>query len=137
MQLFVKHPSGPTMALDVEASATVYNLKCLIRDRQGLTPSRQSLKTMGGRALRDEHTLSTCGVRAHTTLQLVIPPCSRNNAPLVDTTELARRAARGTLRGAVRLPVDEVGLCDAGRKWQGYCDRRFSFRLPNSWERRC
>jgi hypothetical protein len=37
-QIFIKHPNGETMPLDVKPCDTIYQLKCMIRDREGMQP---------------------------------------------------------------------------------------------------
>ncbi|ORX58105.1 hypothetical protein DM01DRAFT_1218857 [Hesseltinella vesiculosa] len=69
MQLFVKSLAGNTLAFNVEAAATVDNVKAMIAAREGIDASAQCL-SFAGKPLRDAEALSLYGVQDNSTLHL-------------------------------------------------------------------
>ena len=69
MQLFVKTPNGKTLPLEVSTSASVIEIKSMIRDREGIPVSLQKL-AFSGKQLKDDNTLSDSKIQKECTIQL-------------------------------------------------------------------
>lgn len=71
-RLFVKTLTGKTMLIDETFSAsTVYEIKDILWELYGAPPDQQRL-IFAGKQLRDDQTMSDCGIRPESTLFLVL-----------------------------------------------------------------
>jgi ubiquitin len=73
MQIFVKTLTNETIALDVEPSDTIENLKTKIQDQEGIPPDQQFLY-FAGRLLEDGLTLSDYNIQSVATMSLQRDP---------------------------------------------------------------
>lgn len=71
MHIFIKHPSGEIITLEVESGDSIDSTKCKILEKKGINPDIQKLYFVE-RLLDDERTLADYNIQKETTLQLVI-----------------------------------------------------------------
>lgn len=71
MQVFVKHPNGKNITLEVEPEDTVLSVKEKVEEKFGVKAKSQRL-IFAGKTLSDEHTLSDYNIFSESTLALEI-----------------------------------------------------------------
>ncbi|KAI0498445.1 hypothetical protein KFK09_019331 [Dendrobium nobile] len=71
MQIFVKPPKGNRFILQVEPSETIYNIKVMIKDKQGIRIDKQRL-IYARKELEDGRTLAYYNIQKDNTIYLVV-----------------------------------------------------------------
>jgi len=83
MQIFFKTLTGKTVALEVEASDTIENLKAKIQDKEGYSPE-QKILVFNGSELKEGHTLADYNIRKESVLNLTLQERQSDGNEVVD-----------------------------------------------------
>ena len=85
MQIFVKTPTGNTIALEVEGSDLILNVKAKIEEKEGI-PSAQQRLTFAGNVLDDNQTLAYYNIQRESTIHCAAIPSVTSISPAYGPT---------------------------------------------------
>jgi len=71
MQIKIKTLTGKVVELNIEPTDTIYRVKEMLEEKEGIDPKQQRL-IFGGKQIGDELSANSIGVRADDTLHLVL-----------------------------------------------------------------
>ena len=77
MQIIVKTLTGKTIPLEVMSSDTILKVKYKLQDKEGWPPDKQTL-IFASRDLKNDHTVSVCGIQSESPVLVILRDCSVN-----------------------------------------------------------
>ena len=108
MQIFIKLYSGRSVLLNVNPSDTLFNIKCLLYEKEGLPIDLQKYTFEGRFQTDDDRTLEEIGVKEDSQLHLWLR--GRPNPPLKPANVFVNDSTTGHTRGFGLDGTETVGM---------------------------
>ncbi len=120
-QVFVKTLTGKTITLNVDiALTTIWDIKCMIQNKEGIPPDQGVLVFAGNRLDDDGRTLQEYGIHQESTLHLILRlrggGCEAFTYASMDVKDMVRTPA-----GVSSTDTPLWQMCSYGLVCTGYC----------------